>query len=104
MAYVAARNETEEQLARMWREVLEVEQVGVEDNFFELGGDSIAATQLISRINDAFAVNLSLGAFFDSPTVSEMSLVLAQAQAAEADSEAIARLLAEIKQNSGSEV
>ncbi|HEX8128488.1 MAG TPA: phosphopantetheine-binding protein [Pyrinomonadaceae bacterium] len=104
MAYVAARNETEEQLAQMWQEVLGEEQVGVEDNFFELGGDSIAATQLISRINDAFAVNLSLSAFFDSPTISEMALVLVQAQAEQADSEAITRLLAEIKQQSGSEI
>lgn len=104
MAYVAARNETEEQLARMWQQVLEVEQVGVEDNYFELGGDSITATQLISRINDAFSVNLSLSAFFDAPTVADMALLIVQGQAEQADSEAITRLLAEIKQESGSEV
>jgi acyl carrier protein len=104
MAYIAPRNDTEEQLARMWQEVLETERVGVEDDFFELGGDSIAATQLISRINDAFAVNLSLGAVFDSPTIAQMSLVLAQAQAGQADSDEIARLLAEIRQGSGSEM
>lgn len=104
MAYVAARNETEEQLARMWQGVLEVEQVGVEDDYFELGGDSVRATQLISRIKDAFSVDLSLSAFFDSPTIAEMALVIVQAQAEQADSEAITRLLAEIKQESGSEV
>jgi acyl carrier protein len=104
MDYIAPRNDTEEQLARMWREVLEAERVGVEDDFFELGGDSIAATQLISRINDAFAVNLSLSAFFDSPTIAQMSLVLVQAQAGQADADEIARLLAEIRQGSGSEV
>jgi len=104
MAYVAARNETEEQLAGMWQQVLEVEQVGVEDNFFELGGDSIAATQLISRITDTFAVNLSLDTFFDAPTIAEMALVIVQAQAGQADYEAITRLLTEVKQESGSEV
>jgi acyl carrier protein len=104
MAYIAARNDTEEQLARMWQEVLEAERVGVEDDFFELGGDSIAATQLISRINDAFAVNLSMSAFFDAPTVAQMALVIVQAQAGQADSEAITRLLAEIQQQSGSEM
>ncbi|HJR08156.1 MAG TPA: phosphopantetheine-binding protein [Pyrinomonadaceae bacterium] len=104
MAYVAARNETEEQLARMWQQVLEVDQVGVEDNYFDLGGDSITATQLISRINDAFGVHISLNTFFDSPTISEMALVIVQVQASQADSEAITRLLAEIKQESGSEV
>ena len=104
MAYVAARNETEAELARMWQAVLEVEQAGVEDNFFELGGDSIAATQLITRIADTFAVNLSLDTFFDAPTIAEMALVIVQAQAGQADHEEMARLLAEIKQESGSEV
>ncbi|MDF5938901.1 phosphopantetheine-binding protein [Pseudomonas aeruginosa] len=31
----------EQQLAGVWREVLNVERVGLGDNFFELGGDSI---------------------------------------------------------------
>jgi amino acid adenylation domain-containing protein len=47
--YVAPRNETEEKLAGIWKEVLRVDRVGVYDNFFQLGGDSIKTIHIISR-------------------------------------------------------
>ena len=46
--YVPPRTPTEEALARIWSEVLEVEKVGIEDNLFELGGDSILVIQIVS--------------------------------------------------------
>ncbi|RDV10381.1 non-ribosomal peptide synthetase, partial [Pontibacter diazotrophicus] len=52
-SYVAPRTETEEKLAKIWQELLQVERVGVEDNFFELGGDSIVTIQLVSRARRA---------------------------------------------------
>ena len=48
-AYVAPRTPTEETLAAIWSEVLEVDRIGVHDNFFELGGHSLLATQVVSR-------------------------------------------------------
>jgi acyl carrier protein len=48
--YIAPQNEIQRQLATIWKELLNVEKVGIEDNFFELGGDSIIAIQLISRL------------------------------------------------------
>ncbi|MFO3723773.1 non-ribosomal peptide synthetase [Pseudomonas sp. HLMP] len=47
--YQAPANELEQQLAQIWREVLNVSRVGVQDNFFELGGDSILSIQVVSR-------------------------------------------------------
>ena len=47
--YQAPANALEEQLAQVWREVLNVTRVGVQDNFFELGGDSILSIQVVSR-------------------------------------------------------
>ena len=47
--YVAPRNETEEKLATIWKDLLRVERVGINDNFFELGGDSIITIQVVSR-------------------------------------------------------
>jgi acyl-coenzyme A synthetase/AMP-(fatty) acid ligase len=57
--YVAPRTAIEAELARIWAEVLGVEQVGVQDNFFELGGDSILSIRVISRLRAALAVELS---------------------------------------------
>ncbi len=47
--HVAPRTEAEATLARIWRELLRVDSVGVHDNFFELGGDSILGIQVVAR-------------------------------------------------------
>ncbi|OPZ87550.1 MAG: Tyrocidine synthase 1 [Firmicutes bacterium ADurb.Bin419] len=49
--YVPPRNETENKIARVWENVLEVPKVGINDDFFELGGDSIKAIQVISLLS-----------------------------------------------------
>ncbi|HJS23819.1 MAG TPA: amino acid adenylation domain-containing protein, partial [Pyrinomonadaceae bacterium] len=67
--YVAPRNAVEEVLSGIWTEVLKQEQVSVHDNFFELGGHSLLATQVISRVREAFKIELPLMKLFDQPTV-----------------------------------
>ncbi|MBS1664513.1 MAG: amino acid adenylation domain-containing protein [Bacteroidetes bacterium] len=67
-AYVAPRNKVEEQLVRIWQDILGREDVGVQDDFFELGGHSLSAIQLIGRINGAFPVHLSVKNLFEEPT------------------------------------
>ena len=66
------RTPTEEVLARIWCEVLNLKQVGIHDNFFELGGHSLLATQVISRMRYAFDVELPLSALFELPTIESM--------------------------------
>ena len=50
-AFIAPENPVQAQLAEIWLEVLNADQVGINDNFFELGGHSLTATQVISRIH-----------------------------------------------------
>lgn len=71
--YVAPRNPTEEILAGCWADVLKVERVGVNDNFFDLGGHSLLATQLMSRVRDAFKIEIPLRSLFNSPTLAELA-------------------------------
>jgi len=71
--YVAPRNDTEERLAALWRELLEVERVGVHDSFFHVGGHSLLATRLLGRLRDAFGVDLPLASFFEAPTVADLA-------------------------------
>ncbi|RKH33762.1 amino acid adenylation domain-containing protein [Corallococcus praedator] len=49
-AFVAPRTEMEKQLARIWREVLGIAQVGVHDNFFNIGGHSLLSFQVVMRV------------------------------------------------------
>ncbi len=73
---VAPRTPVEEILVNLYAEVLHLERVSVEDDFFELGGHSLLATQLVSRIREAFQLEVPLRAIFDYPTVAELSYAL----------------------------
>ena len=68
-AFMAPRLPMEARLAELWSHILGVPRVGIHDNFFALGGDSILAAQTISRLREAMHVELSLLAFFETPTI-----------------------------------
>jgi len=102
-AYVAPRSPTEEILAGIWTEVLKIEQVGVHDNFFDLGGHSLLATQVISRVREAFQMDLPLRSIFEKPTVEELAMVTVEKLCERGDGEEVARILAELKSLSDDE-
>jgi hypothetical protein len=72
--FVPPRTPAEELLANIWANVLKVGPVGVHDNFFALGGHSLLATRVISRLRDAFGVDLPLRVLFERPTIEELAL------------------------------
>ncbi|HEX8184731.1 MAG TPA: condensation domain-containing protein, partial [Blastocatellia bacterium] len=70
--HVAPRTASEQALARIWREVLRLERLGIHDNFFELGGDSIISIQIISRANQ-MGLQLSPKQIFTHQTIAELA-------------------------------
>jgi acyl carrier protein len=102
--FVAPRTNIEEVLAAIWAEVLKIEKVGIYDNFFELGGHSLLATQVISRVRQAFQVELPLHRLFESATVADFAVAIAQKQVEQTDSEMLARVLADLDQLSEAEI
>jgi acyl carrier protein len=98
-AYAAPRNELEQAIANVWREVLGIDQVGIHDNFFNMGGHSLMALQVLSRLRRAFQVEVSVRVFFDVPTVAGLAEAIekTRAQAEQAEHKEVARLLAELE-------
>ncbi|NRB37084.1 MAG: amino acid adenylation domain-containing protein [Pseudomonadales bacterium] len=77
-AYIAPRNETEQQLLTIWQEVLGQEIIGVNDNFFDLGGHSLLAAKAVTRIREHFQQDLPLREVFLSPTIAAIAELLEQ--------------------------
>src|ERR1043166_2030230 len=73
------RNETEEMVAAIWAQVMQLDQVGMEENFFALGGHSLLAMQVMSRIRQVFAVEVQLRSFLENPTVAALALLVDKA-------------------------
>jgi acyl transferase domain-containing protein/acyl carrier protein len=63
----------EARLRALWTESLGISAIAVDDDFFELGGNSLTAVELMSRIQAAFQVELSIAALFDFPTLSALA-------------------------------
>jgi amino acid adenylation domain-containing protein len=59
----------EKELAKFWKELLMLNDIGVYDNFFRIGGSSLLAIQLISKIRLRYKVDISLVAFFKKPNI-----------------------------------
>jgi amino acid adenylation domain-containing protein len=103
-AYIAPRTPVEQQIQRIWAEVLGAgTPIGIEDPFFEIGGHSLRATQIVSRIRMAFGVEVSLRAFFEAPTIAELADAVLHAQAEKAGANRVANLLERISELSDEE-
>ncbi|WP_370963602.1 amino acid adenylation domain-containing protein [Amycolatopsis sp. cg9] len=63
-------------LADIWRDVLKVEELGVDDDFFDLGGHSMLATQVVARIAKA-GHQAGVMDLFQHRTIRELAVFLA---------------------------
>jgi amino acid adenylation domain-containing protein len=102
--YVAPNTPIEKDVARICGEVLRFEDVGIYDNFFALGGHSLLVTQVISRINSAFQVELPVRALFDAPTVSGLVAAIVESQVGQTGDDVLSQMLAELEGLSEDEV
>jgi amino acid adenylation domain-containing protein/FkbM family methyltransferase len=79
-SFAAPLSPVEEQLARIWSEVLKRDQVSINDNFFDLGGDSILVMQIVSRAARA-GLRFTPKQIFKQQTIAELAATLKVAEA-----------------------
>jgi acyl carrier protein len=70
--YQEPESDIEKLIAKIWSEVLDVEQVGRHDNFFELGGHSLTIVQVHSRIKQHYSINIPLKLLFESESLADV--------------------------------
>lgn len=93
-----SENESEAEIAAIWQDLLGVEEVRKDDDFFKLGGHSLLAVQLVSRIREAFGIELPLRTLFEGSTVAQLTLAVLKARAAQVDEHTLEQLLTDIEQ------
>ncbi|MGH2510313.1 MAG: KR domain-containing protein, partial [Ktedonobacteraceae bacterium] len=69
---IVQREDYERVVTAIWRDVLGVEQVGLDENFFELGGNSLTGLQVIASLRKALHIQLPVVALFEAPTIHAM--------------------------------
>jgi acyl carrier protein len=74
--YVPPQTEMEEKLANIWKELLQLAQVGIHDNFFELGGHSLLAKRASSYIERTLFLSVPIHALFQFTTINELGKYL----------------------------
>jgi acyl-CoA synthetase (AMP-forming)/AMP-acid ligase II/acyl carrier protein/NRPS condensation-like uncharacterized protein len=82
---VLPRSESERELAGIWADLLDIDQIGVDQDVFALGVDSLAMMQMISRVEERFGVDFSFKDIFGAPTVAALALRLESSKKGSAD-------------------
>ncbi|QTH39834.1 amino acid adenylation domain-containing protein [Cohnella sp. LGH] len=85
VTYAAPSTETEQRLVRLWEELLQREQVGIDDDFFAIGGHSLKAAMLAARLHKEFGLRLAMRDIFRYPTLRALARYMEQAAAAGGD-------------------
>jgi amino acid adenylation domain-containing protein len=88
------QTQTQRTMARIWAELLGLpaDTIGRQQNFFTLGGSSLQATQLISRIRDAFFIDIDARQLFTRPLLYQIAELADEAIRADVDEEELAGL------------
>lgn len=80
-SFLAPTSPEEKIIAGIWSRVLGLPHIGVNDNFFDLGGHSLLAAQIISRMREAFQLDMPIRYIFEHATIGALgSIVEAELQ------------------------
>lgn len=64
------------ELTAIWKDALNLKEIGLREDFFVLGGRSLIAARLIARINRKYALTLGLSSLFNFPTIEGLAQLI----------------------------
>ena len=74
--YVAPGTELEETLVKIWEEILQRENIGVNDDFFHIRGNSILLMRVRAQIAKILSVELTIQEMFKSSTIKQICALI----------------------------
>src|SRR5450755_3180942 len=63
----------QEELSKIWSDMLRVEPIGIDDDFFDLGGHSLLGIKMLARVHATVGVRLHFMRLVDQPTIRGLS-------------------------------
>ncbi|MCL1936227.1 MAG: amino acid adenylation domain-containing protein [Defluviitaleaceae bacterium] len=76
--YIGPRNNCEEILSKIFKNLLNILKLSIKDNFFSLGGHSLRAARLLNIIEAEFGIRLTITDIFSNPTVEQLSILISK--------------------------
>ncbi|WP_342552913.1 SDR family NAD(P)-dependent oxidoreductase [Paenibacillus sp. FSL R7-0652] len=81
-----AYSETEQQVARIYSEILGYQEINIYDNFFDLGGNSIMLIRMHERLNEEFPGKVKIAHLFAHTSIHKLALHVNQGKEKQAAS------------------
>jgi acyl carrier protein len=78
--FAAPENKMEKLVANIWKEVLQIDQVGIFDNFFDIGGHSLNIVKVNIKLRKAFKKDIFITDMFKYPTIQSLVKYFSQEQ------------------------
>ncbi len=78
--FVAPKGGIEQAVAAIWKDILHVEEIGVEDNFFDFGGHSLQVVQVQNRLRETLKIDVPVLKLFQFPTIRTLARFIADQQ------------------------
>ncbi len=78
--FVAPKGSVEQSLAQIWKDILHVEQIGVDDNFFDFGGHSLQVVQVQNRLRETLGIDVPVLKLFQFPTIRALAKFIDEQQ------------------------
>ncbi|WDV47398.1 amino acid adenylation domain-containing protein [Clostridiaceae bacterium M8S5] len=69
-------SDIQQRIIKIWKEVLDIDDLGIDDDFFELGGDSLSAQKIVQKIKKEFKEKISINAIIKKGTARKLSELL----------------------------